>query len=75
MVRVLVIGASSWIAKKLVESLIQDGMFGDYSVTHLTLADVDEPEIPSECSNMAIKALEVVITNSSHVNAMLEDLP
>ncbi|GAX27861.1 hypothetical protein FisN_13Hu028 [Fistulifera solaris] len=75
MVHVLVIGASSWIAKKLVDSLIQKGGFGNYRVTHLTLADVEEPDIPSDSSNMCVNALAVDMTNSSHVSAMLGNLP
>jgi nucleoside-diphosphate-sugar epimerase len=75
MVHILIIGASSWIAKKLVDSLIENGGFGNYRVTHLTLADVAEPDIPSESNNMSINALSVDKTNSSHMSTLLESLP
>lgn len=76
MIRVLVIGASSWIAQKLVESwMMQDGVIGDSHVTHLTLADVEEPDMPAELNHMSVKALQADISDSSHVSAMLEDLP
>lgn len=75
MVHVAVIGASGWIGKKLVDVLIRDGRIGNDRVTHLTLVDVNEPEMPPESNDISVRTLEVDITDPSHVSVMLEDLP
>jgi nucleoside-diphosphate-sugar epimerase len=43
-VRILVVGGAGMVGRKLAERLVRDGSLGGEPISHLTLADVVEPE-------------------------------
>jgi nucleoside-diphosphate-sugar epimerase len=49
-VRILVVGASGMVGRKLVERLARDGTLAGEPVSHLTLADLVEPAPPADAA-------------------------
>ena len=72
---VLVIGASGFIGRKLVERLALDGKVGNDEIAVLTLADAVKPNDFPESNTIHMKALQVDITDASSVQELLEDSP
>jgi nucleoside-diphosphate-sugar epimerase len=74
--KALVIGASGFVAGKLIQRLLNDEKIGDSTITDLILADLVKPSVPtSPTTNVKIHSLSVDITDADSVRKMLEDLP
>ena len=74
--KVLVIGASGFVAGKLIQRLLKDEKIGDVRITDLVLADLVEPPVPtSPTTNIKIHPLSADITDTDSVKLMLEHLP
>jgi len=77
--RVLIIGASSFVAGKLVRHLVRDGKIeaaGESSrIDELILADLSEPSAPPGSSPFPVKSIAVDITVPSQAASMVEMRP
>lgn len=75
---VLILGASGFVGRKLLDRLAQDGKLNDQPIAVLTCADAvelqDLPD-PGEGTNTAIRAVQVDITDPNSVQELLQNRP
>ena len=71
--RILVIGAAGMLGRKLADRLTKDGALGNQSISHLSLADVVEPERPA--AGFRVSTAVADLTSPSDVARLLSERP
>jgi D-erythronate 2-dehydrogenase len=73
-VRILILGASGMLGRKLAQCLARDGSLAGAAIEGLTLADVGEPA-PTEEAAVAIRTAVADVVDRGAVDALVADRP